>query len=331
MVGSQVFPLTPLLRRPLRGPSASLAPRVAPAAVRIPDPRQLSLDITFPAGYPRIFVHEGARQALERRLSQAYQRPVMLSVTDNARRMISCSRHNGILTARIHHMFLDANPEVQDALVRYVVKSERDASLLVGKFIDDNGHRIRAVRPLTCKIHTAGENHDLLALFHKVNDRYFGGQVDAVITWGRRVRRKARSAEGATPANRARASSGNRARAQRPGARTAQRAVERPAARAARTDHVGPPDARRAIKLGTYSAIERLIRIHPVLDQAWVPRYFVSFVIYHEMLHHVMPATIVGGRRLLHPPLFLARERLFRDFERAIAWERAHLHRLLRA
>jgi hypothetical protein len=295
MAGPQIFPLTPLLRRPPRGSSAALAPRVSPAAVRIPDPRQLSLDITFPAGQPQIFVHEGARQALERRLAQAYQRPVLLSVTDNCRRMISCSRRNGILTARIHHMFLDAAPEVQDALVRYVVKSERDASQLVGKYIDANGHRIRATRPLSCKIRAQGEHHDLLELFQKINDRYFGGQVDALITWGRRVRRKPR-VEGA-----------------------------------GRNARMVPPDVRRAIKLGTYSATERLIRIHPVLDKPWVPRYFLSFVIYHEMLHHVMPATVVGGRRLLHPPVFQARERFFRDFDRAIAWERAHLHRLLRA
>lgn len=293
----------PLLRRPPRGPSAALAPRVAPAAVRIPDPRQLAFEITFPAGHPRIFVHEGARQALERRLAQAYQRPVLLSVTDNARRMISCSRRDGILTARIHHMFLDAAPEVQDALVRYVVNSERDASLLVGKFIDDNGHRIRASRPLTCKIQTQGDHHDLLSLFHKINDRYFLGQVDALITWGRRVRRRSRS----------------------------QAQGGRASGAAGRSARVEPPDARRAIKLGTYSATERLIRIHPVLDKPWVPRYFVSFVIYHEMLHHVMPASVVGGRRLLHPPVFQARERVFRDFERAIAWERRHLHRLLRA
>ena len=56
MAVPQVFPLTPLLRRPSRGPGAALAPRVSPAAVRIPDPRQLSLDITFPAGQPQIFV-----------------------------------------------------------------------------------------------------------------------------------------------------------------------------------------------------------------------------------------------------------------------------------
>ncbi len=302
MAVPQVFPLTPLLRRPSRGPGAALAPRVSPAAVRIPDPRQLSLDITFPAGQPQIFVHEGARQALERRLSQAYQRPVMLSVTDNCRRMISCSKRGGILTARIHHMFLDAAPEVQDALVRYVVKSERGASQLVGRYIDENGHRIRATRALSFKIRTQGEHHDLLALFHKLNDRYFAGQVDALITWGRRVRRTGAAAKPTTKTG-----------------------------KAGKSGRAAPPDARRAIKLGTYSATERLIRIHPVLDRSWVPRYFVSFVIYHEILHHVMPATVVGGRRVLHPPIFQARERYFRDFERSMAWERGHLHRLLRA
>ncbi len=88
---------------------------------------------------------------------------------------------------------------------------------------------------------------------------------------------------------------------------------------------------RRSIKLGSYSASERLIRVHPVLDKPWVPRYFVSYIVYHEMLHHVIPSSQGSGRRMLHPPLFQERERLFRDFERSLAWERAHIGRLLRA
>jgi hypothetical protein len=43
-----------------------------------------------------------------------------------------------------------------------------------------------------------------------------------------------------------------------------------------------------------------------------------------------MPATRGGGRRNLHPPEFLERERDFRNFERAIAWEQKHIARLLR-
>ncbi len=89
--------------------------------------------------------------------------------------------------------------------------------------------------------------------------------------------------------------------------------------------------ARKTIKLGTYSATERLIRVHPVLDQKWVPRYFVSYIVYHELLHHLVPAVNDDGRALFHPREFLEREREFRHYERAIAWERKNIHRLLRS
>ena len=68
-----------------------------------------------------------------------------------------------------------------------------------------------------------------------------------------------------------------------------------------------------------------------MLDKPWVPRYFVSYIVYHEMLHHVVPSSQGRGRRMLHPPPFIARERLFRDYERSLAWEKSHIGRLLRA
>src|SRR6267142_1461475 len=86
---------------------------------------------------------------------------------------------------------------------------------------------------------------------------------------------------------------------------------------------------RATIKLGSYSAVERLIRIHPNLDRSWVPRYFLQFIIYHEMLHHVIPASRGPGRGLLHPPEFRLREEQFRHYERAIAWEKSHIGRIL--
>jgi len=165
------------------GPLRPLA-RVSHAAVRIPDPRTSDLEISFPPGHPQIFVHEGARQALERRLTYAHRRQVMLSVTDNRRQMISHSQVGGIVLARIHHMFLDAPTPVQDALVRYVVKGERNASAIVNRFIDENGYRIRAFRPVLTPLLTEGETHDLLALFRTINDKYFGNAVDSLITWG---------------------------------------------------------------------------------------------------------------------------------------------------
>lgn len=284
MSGQTVFPFAPgPLGRLARGrlPAKALAPRVSPAALRVPDPRHVLVEVTFPSGHPQIFVHEGARQSLERRLGLGAQRPVFLSVTDNRRHMISFSNKGGILRARLHHMFLDAPPAVQDALVQFVVRRDRGASAVVGRYIHENGHRIRASRPVSRRLTTQGHRHDLLTIFQKVNDTYFGGSVDALITWGARG-----------PTRKA---------------------------------------PRRTIKLGSYSASERLIRVHPVLDRKWVPRYFVAYVVYHEMLHHVIPASQGSGRRMLHPPVFQARERVFRDFERALAWEKSHIARLLRA
>ncbi|HLT29305.1 MAG TPA: hypothetical protein VK013_04645 [Myxococcaceae bacterium] len=89
---------------------------------------------------------------------------------------------------------------------------------------------------------------------------------------------------------------------------------------------------RKSIKLGSYSAGSRIIRIHPALDQRQVPRYFVEWIVFHEMLHHVYRVRRgADGRRIIHPPEFLEHERRFHAFERAQAWEREHLDLLLRA
>jgi hypothetical protein len=246
------------------------------SAVRIPDPRQIAMPFEFSGVGPRIFVHEGARQALERRLEQAFQGTVQLAVTDNLRTMVSQTRVRGTLRVRVHMMFLGAPERVRNALVDYLAKGDRKASVVVGKHIEDNSHRIRASRPVA-RLSSRGKYHDLLAILNAVNDQYFGGAAgDVLITWGR---------------------------------------------------HTRPRGERRTIKLGSYSATERLIRVHPALDREWVPRYFVAFIVYHELLHHVIPAR----DRSLHPPELLQREREFRHYERALAWEQKNIARLLRA
>jgi hypothetical protein len=179
-------------------------------------------------------------------------------------------------------MFLDAPPRVVEALVRYIAKADPKASVLVGEYIEANAGRL-ARRSRQVPLVTNGKLHDLLEILADVNDRYFDGQVNVLITWG---------------------SGGARARRDNP---------------------------RRTIKLGSYNQVDRLIRVHTSLDRHWVPRYFVAFIVYHELLHHVMPASRGTGRRMLHPPEFVAREKEFRHYERAIAWEKAHLSRLLRS
>ncbi|MCA9666757.1 MAG: hypothetical protein KC503_14255 [Myxococcales bacterium] len=87
--------------------------------------------------------------------------------------------------------------------------------------------------------------------------------------------------------------------------------------------------ARRSVRLGSYCVEDDLIRIHPGLDQRWVPDFYVEWVVYHEMLHAMHPIERVGGRRVFHSEAFLADERRFEDYERAHAWERRSIAALL--
>src|SRR6187402_470524 len=121
---------TPGLSRTVIGRgSRSHHPPAMTAAIRVPERLSAQLALVFPSAAPQLFVHEGARQSLERRLKAACPgRPVVLSITDNRQSIISHSLKGGVLRARIHHMFLDAPSRVMDALVRYVARDDRAAS-----------------------------------------------------------------------------------------------------------------------------------------------------------------------------------------------------------
>jgi hypothetical protein len=250
------------------------------AAIRIPERVRAQLRLVLPSASPRLYVHEGARQALERKLRGAFPGAVILSITDNRHSIITHRVQRGVLHARVHHMFLNAPAHVVEALVRYITRGDRDASAVLGDYIDANGFRL-ARRKRNAPLVTRGKHHDLMVLFEDVNERYFDGAINALITWGKRPTVKAKK--------------------------------------------------RKTIKLGSYSAVDRLIRLHPALDQKWVPRYFVAYIVYHEMLHHVIPGSRGLGRVNLHPPEFREREKQFRHFDRAIDWEKRHVGRLLRS
>jgi hypothetical protein len=92
----------------------------------------------------------------------------------------------------------------------------------------------------------------------------------------------------------------------------------------------GKPRRRRnSIKMGSYSVEDRLIRIHPALDRRFVPRYFLEWIVFHEMLHQVHDIPVVEGRRQFHTAEFLAEERRFEHYARARVWERENLDRIL--
>lgn len=84
------------------------------------------------------------------------------------------------------------------------------------------------------------------------------------------------------------------------------------------------------ITFGQYVDGLRLIKIHRMLDDPFFPEYFVSFIVYHEMLHAVIPGSPGRGRFCFHGEAFKNREKEFKYFRRAIEWEKKNKKDLFR-
>ncbi len=80
--------------------------------------------------------------------------------------------------------------------------------------------------------------------------------------------------------------------------------------------------ARAYRRLGSYYPEKKLIRVNPLLDNADFPPYFISYIVYHEMLHHVYPPFRKGGRWHIHHATFKKKEKEFEEYALAKQWEK---------
>lgn len=94
----------------------------------------------------------------------------------------------------------------------------------------------------------------------------------------------------------------------------------------------GSQRPRRSLQLGSFDPETTFIRIHPVLDQPAVPRWFVRYVLFHELLHAELNQPCEAGRRAQHHGQeFRRREEAYGDTARALEWQARHLPALLRS
>jgi predicted metal-dependent hydrolase len=206
--------------------------------------------------------------SLKQYLEECLSRPVSVVLTGNSTTMLSARIHDNVLRIRLHRMFLAADGRVVNEIVSYL-KNRRVAMPHFRSFIRDNRGQLNIKPPKKVSVRTAGKFHDLCGLYDEINREYFGGMVNAVITWGSR----------------------------------------------------SPRCAVRKRTLGSYSERSHTIRINPVLDRKTVPRYYIAFIVYHEMLHAALGISIRGKKRSNHSREFRKREKLFQDYEKAMAWE----------
>lgn len=79
--------------------------------------------------------------------------------------------------------------------------------------------------------------------------------------------------------------------------------------------------SRSRFTFGLYHDPLRLIKINRMLDNPTFPEYVVSYVVYHEMVHHVCPSYFdANGHHHIHTKEFKEMEEQFEHFDLAQKW-----------
>jgi hypothetical protein len=145
-----------------------------------PDAADMQLTLPFtPTGH-----------ALRRTLEERLGRPVSLVLTDNSTTVLSCRTLDGILSVRLHRMFLSADHAVLDEIVTYL-REKRGAMPHFRSFLRLNREDLKRKPAKKVNLRTRGRHHDLSELYEEINRTYFGSTVTAAITWGSRSPRSA--------------------------------------------------------------------------------------------------------------------------------------------
>lgn len=82
-----------------------------------------------------------------------------------------------------------------------------------------------------------------------------------------------------------------------------------------------PIRKRQRVTLGQYDSSCRLVKIHRLLDSDQIPKFFLKFIIYHEILHSIYsPQAHRKGFLSIHPKEFREKEREFVEYRSAQEW-----------
>lgn len=220
---------------------------------------------------------------METRLKSLLKKPVNLTITDNRRSIITARWIDNAYHIRLHHMFLEANDDILEALAKYILGQPKIASKKINVFIRENENKIRKSPPSAMKrnnnLLSKGKYFNLQEIYRELNRKYFDHQVNCQITWGN------------------------------------QRRLKR----------------QKSVRLGSYSYHIKTIRIHPILDQSFVPDYVVNDIVYHEMLHALLGIKSENGRNYSHHQRFRELEKRYSHRKPAEEWIRLNLNRLISA
>jgi len=87
---------------------------------------------------------------------------------------------------------------------------------------------------------------------------------------------------------------------------------------------------KREFRFGSYDDIKKIIRIHPRLKQSFVPLSVIELTVYHEMCHQWTPPVRRKSQWRTHHQGFKDKEKEYRFYQEAKAWEKEHWKQLLK-
>ncbi len=86
----------------------------------------------------------------------------------------------------------------------------------------------------------------------------------------------------------------------------------------------------QSIRLGSFIRDDKLIRVHPALDDPKVPKYFVEYIVYHELIHSLVKPVSRKGWTDFHPKDYYQWEKKFENYQKAQEFERYFIGKWLR-
>ena len=84
-----------------------------------------------------------------------------------------------------------------------------------------------------------------------------------------------------------------------------------------------------SFRFGSYDPEKRLIRIHPRLQQSFVPLSVLELTVHHEMCHQWAPMKRERGMWIAHHQQFKGKEREYRFYNEARSWEKENWKKLM--
>ncbi len=115
---------------------------------------------------------------------------ISITYTDNRVNIISFTRKKGYISLRLQRIFMDAPLDVVQEIGQ-LLKNPGRKTPLINEYFKKNRWRIRKKARLTGRIEPVGRVYNLKRLFDRLNREYFSGQLDTIVTWGRRSPRRA--------------------------------------------------------------------------------------------------------------------------------------------